>query len=206
MGVRANEKSLDLNFFIDSSIPDHVVGDSFRLKQVILNLVGNAITFTERGEVSLIVREGADQEIVEPGQYDVEYVVEDTGVGIAKDKLDLIFNTFQQADGSITRKFGGTGLGLAILKRLVMLVGGDMYLAHMYAPDKPSLWQAFQPQIRPHIPKSDVFVVGRNTCTSYLRSNMRYSIPTTYTLNKSDRVHIENPPPFVVRVQFEFSC
>ncbi|KID83311.1 histidine kinase 1 [Metarhizium guizhouense ARSEF 977] len=128
LAVKANEKSLDLNFFIDSSIPDHVVGDSFRLKQVILNLVGNAIKFTERGQVSLTVKEKADQRTIDPGQYAVEFVVEDTGVGIAKDNLDLIFNTFQQADGSITRKFGGTGLGLTISKRLVMLMGGKIWV------------------------------------------------------------------------------
>ncbi|OAQ60937.1 two-component osmosensing histidine kinase (Bos1) [Pochonia chlamydosporia 170] len=128
MAVKANEKFLDLNFTIDSSIPDYVLGDSFRLKQVILNLVGNAIKFTDHGKVSLAVKEGATQVQVEPGQYAVEFIIEDTGAGIAKDKLDLIFNTFQQADGSITRKFGGTGLGLTISKRLAILMGGDIWV------------------------------------------------------------------------------
>lgn len=128
MAVKANEKCLDLNFTIDSSIPDYVLGDSFRLKQVILNLVGNAIKFTDHGKISLAVKEGTTQVQVEPGQYAMEFIIEDTGAGIAKDKLDLIFNTFQQADGSITRKFGGTGLGLTISKRLAILMGGDIWV------------------------------------------------------------------------------
>lgn len=126
--VKANEKFLDLTYKVDSSVPDYVIGDSFRLRQIILNLVGNAIKFTEHGEVSLTIKERAEQEQIGAGEYAVEFIVEDTGIGIAKDKLDLIFDTFQQADGSMTRKFGGTGLGLSISKRLVNLMGGDLWV------------------------------------------------------------------------------
>ncbi|KAF7540791.1 hypothetical protein G7Z17_g12108 [Cylindrodendrum hubeiense] len=128
LAVKANEKFLDLTYKVDSSVPDYVIGDSFRLRQIILNLVGNAIKFTEHGEVSLTIKERADQSDIGPGEYTVEFIVEDTGIGIAKDKLDLIFDTFQQADGSMTRKFGGTGLGLSISKRLVNLMGGDLWV------------------------------------------------------------------------------
>ena len=128
LAVKANEKFLDLTYKVDSSVPDHVIGDSFRLRQIILNLVGNAIKFTEHGEVSLTIKEREDQEMENFGEYAIEFVVEDTGIGIAKDKLDLIFDTFQQADGSMTRKFGGTGLGLSISKRLVNLMGGDLWV------------------------------------------------------------------------------
>lgn len=128
LAVKANEKFLDLTYKVDSSVPDHVIGDSFRLRQIILNLVGNAIKFTEHGEVSLTIKEWADQVDVKMGEYAVEFVVEDTGIGIAQDKLNLIFDTFQQADGSMTRKFGGTGLGLSISKRLVNLMGGDLWV------------------------------------------------------------------------------
>lgn len=128
LAVKANEKFLDLTYKVDSSVPDHVIGDSFRLRQIILNLVGNAIKFTEHGEVSLTIKESAEQPHMGPGEYAVEFVVEDTGIGIAKDKLDLIFDTFRQADGSMTRKFGGTGLGLSISKRLVNLMGGDLWV------------------------------------------------------------------------------
>ncbi|KAF5134188.1 Histidine protein kinase NIK1 [Metarhizium anisopliae] len=128
LAVKANEKFLDLTYKVDSSVPDHVIGDSFRLRQIILNLVGNAIKFTEHGEVSLTIKERANQHEVGMGEYAIEFVVEDTGIGIAKDKLNLIFDTFQQADGSMTRKFGGTGLGLSISKRLVNLMGGDLWV------------------------------------------------------------------------------
>ncbi|KAH6691307.1 hsp90-like protein [Plectosphaerella plurivora] len=129
LAVKANEKYLDLTYRVDSSVPDYVIGDSFRLRQIILNLVGNAIKFTEAGEVSLTIKK-ADPEAwpCQPNQYAIEFVVTDTGIGIAADKLDLIFDTFQQADGSMTRKFGGTGLGLSISKRLVKLMGGDLWV------------------------------------------------------------------------------
>ncbi|RDW77333.1 two-component osmosensing histidine kinase BOS1p [Coleophoma cylindrospora] len=131
LAVKANEKSLDLTYRVDSSVPDHVVGDSFRLRQVILNLVGNAIKFTEHGEVSLTIKKAA-QDLCAPNEYAVEFSVSDTGIGIQADKLDLIFDTFQQADGSMTRKFGGTGLGLSISKRLVNLMRGDVWVKSQY--------------------------------------------------------------------------
>nr|QWE79655.1 two-component osmosensing histidine-kinase [Botrytis cinerea] len=131
LAVKANEKFLDLTYRVDSSVPDHVVGDSFRLRQVILNLVGNAIKFTEHGEVSLTIQK-AEQDHCAPNEYAVEFCVSDTGIGIQADKLNLIFDTFQQADGSMTRKFGGTGLGLSISKRLVNLMRGDVWVKSQY--------------------------------------------------------------------------
>ncbi|KIM99424.1 hypothetical protein OIDMADRAFT_105014 [Oidiodendron maius Zn] len=131
LAVKANEKSLDLVFQVDNSVPDHVVGDSFRLRQVILNLVGNAIKFTEHGEVSLAVRK-TESDHCGPDECAVEFLVKDTGIGIQADKLDLIFDTFQQADGSTTRKFGGTGLGLSISKKLVNLMRGDVWVTSEY--------------------------------------------------------------------------
>lgn len=128
LAVKANEKFLDLTYRVDSSVPDYVVGDSFRLRQIILNLVGNAIKFTEHGEVSLTIQESKDLQPKNPNEYAIEFIVSDTGIGIPQDKLDLIFDTFQQADGSMTRKFGGTGLGLSISKRLVTLMGGDLWV------------------------------------------------------------------------------
>jgi osomolarity two-component system sensor histidine kinase NIK1 len=131
LAVKANEKSLDLTYRVDSSVPDHVVGDPFRLRQVILNLVGNAIKFTDYGEVSLTIKK-AEQDQCAPNEYAIEFSVSDTGIGIQADKLDLIFDTFQQADGSMTRKFGGTGLGLSISKRLVNLMRGDVWVESQY--------------------------------------------------------------------------
>lgn len=131
LAVKANEKFLDLTIHVDSAVPDHVVGDSFRLRQVILNLVGNAIKFTEHGEVSVSIGNG-NQSNCQPNEYAIQFAVSDSGIGIQADKLDLIFDTFQQADGSTTRKFGGTGLGLSISKRLVNLMGGDVWVTSDY--------------------------------------------------------------------------
>lgn len=131
LAVKANDRYLNLAYQVDSSVPDFVVGDPFRLRQIILNLVGNAIKFTEHGEVKLTIR-GAPHVVTADNEYAFQFSVSDTGIGIHKDKLDLIFDTFQQADGSTTRKFGGTGLGLSISRRLVELMGGKLEVASDY--------------------------------------------------------------------------
>ena len=131
LAVRATDRSLDLTYQVDSSVPDYVIGDPYRLRQIILNLVGNAIKFTEHGEVRLTI--GNTKRLGHaPGEFAYEFAVVDTGIGIQADKLNLIFDTFQQADGSTTRKFGGTGLGLSISKRLVKLMGGDLWVTSDY--------------------------------------------------------------------------
>ena len=121
---RAHEKGLELLHSVDSNVPDTVVGDPGRLRQLILNLVGNAIKFTDRGEVLMQVS-------VESQSADdlwLHFTVSDTGVGIPHAKRTEIFGAFAQADDSITRKFGGTGLGLAISSRLVELMGGRIWV------------------------------------------------------------------------------
>ncbi|KAK0240895.1 hypothetical protein EDD85DRAFT_383241 [Armillaria nabsnona] len=127
--ARASQNNLDLTFDIAPDIPDHLIGDSLRLRQVITNLVGNAIKFTppkisRRGLVAVSVRLVAsdEQNVV------LEFCVADTGIGIPKSKQNIIFDTFSQADGSTTREYGGTGLGLSISKRLVVLMRGNMWV------------------------------------------------------------------------------
>lgn len=131
LAVKANEKFLNLAYQVDSSVPDYVIGDPFRLRQIILNLVGNAIKFTEHGEVKLTICK-AEKPECKDDEYAFQFSVSDTGIGIEADKLDIIFDTFQQADGSTTRRFGGTGLGLSISKRLVNLMGGDVWVTSEY--------------------------------------------------------------------------
>ncbi|MCJ1309460.1 histidine kinase osmosensor [Agyrium rufum] len=131
LAVRATDKNLDLKYQVDSSVPDYVLGDPYRLRQIILNLVGNAIKFTERGEVKLTIGP-TDKLGCSSGEFAFEFAVADTGIGIQKDKLSLIFDTFQQADGSTTRRFGGTGLGLSISKKLVKLMNGDIWPESKY--------------------------------------------------------------------------
>ena len=131
LAVKANDKLISLAYQVDSSVPDYVIGDHFRLRQIILNLVGNAIKFTEHGEVKLTIRR-ASHIPTGPDEYAFEFSVSDTGIGIQSDKLGLIFDTFQQADGSTTRKFGGTGLGLSISRKLVSLMGGNLWVTSQY--------------------------------------------------------------------------
>lgn len=131
LAVKANDKCLNLAYQVDSSVPDYVLGDPYRLRQIILNLVGNAIKFTENGEVKLTIR-GASDMVTANDEYAFQFSVSDTGIGIQSNKKDLIFDTFQQADGSTTRKFGGTGLGLSISKRLVQLMGGQLWVDSVY--------------------------------------------------------------------------
>ena len=122
LGIRAHAKSLELAFRVAPNVPRFVAGDAGRLRQVIVNLVGNAIKFTESGEVVVEV------ECVDRGDTDLtlQFSVRDTGIGIAQEKCDRIFGEFEQADTSTTRRFGGTGLGLAISSRLVGLMGGEI--------------------------------------------------------------------------------
>ncbi|GAA6016730.1 hypothetical protein JCM11491_000221 [Sporobolomyces phaffii] len=130
LAVKATQSRLDLMYSVESDIPDLLVGDPFRLRQVITNLVGNAIKFTQRGQVALSCRlQAAD---LEEKTYQLEFCISDTGIGIKPDKLNLIFDTFAQADGSTTRKYGGTGLGLTISKRLVQLMGGELWVTSQF--------------------------------------------------------------------------
>ena len=122
-GIRATEKGLRIETEIDSGIPQWISGDPVRLRQVLVNLLGNATKFTERGV--LAVRVTRDPQGT--GAVPLRFAVSDTGVGIPQDKLGTIFERFTQADSSTTRKYGGTGLGLAISKRLVEAMGGRIW-------------------------------------------------------------------------------
>jgi two-component system sensor histidine kinase/response regulator len=124
MALRAQEKGLELLVSTAPDVPIGLIGDPQRLRQILVNLVGNAIKFTERGEVA--VRVTNDNGASQPGT--LRFVVSDTGIGIPSEKLGAIFERFTQADGSTTRLFGGTGLGLAISKQFVELMGGRIWV------------------------------------------------------------------------------
>ena len=124
LAIRAHAKNLELVYRIDPTIPPRLLGDYLRLRQVVVNLVGNAIKFTSQGEVVLNV---------EPlrwsgGRVELQFSVRDTGIGIPENRREAIFAAFEQADNSMTRKFGGTGLGLAISSRLIQLMQGRIWL------------------------------------------------------------------------------
>ncbi|HMD47441.1 MAG TPA: ATP-binding protein, partial [Bryobacteraceae bacterium] len=124
LAVRAHEKGLELLCDIAPEVPAYVIADSTRLRQVILNLAGNAIKFTDAGEVELKVTASAP----EGPELTLEFQVRDTGIGIPPDKQDHIFEAFSQADGSMARRFGGTGLGLTICSQLALMMGGRVWL------------------------------------------------------------------------------
>ena len=127
LAVRAHRKNLELACHFDPATPDLLVGDVNRLRQIVINLVGNAIKFTDAGEV-LVNVQFATNEHSDDGQVLLHFSVKDTGIGIAKDKFNLVFQAFEQADASITRRFSGTGLGLAISSRLVEVMQGRIWL------------------------------------------------------------------------------
>jgi PAS domain S-box-containing protein len=122
LAVRADENAVELAVHIDQDVPSALVGDPLRLRQVLTNLVGNAIKFTERGAIVIRVRHDPHAN----GAGGLLISVTDSGIGIPPDKLSGLFKPFSQADSSITRKYGGTGLGLAIVDRLVRLMGGEV--------------------------------------------------------------------------------
>jgi PAS domain S-box-containing protein len=124
LALRADQKGLEILCEIAPPVPDFVRGDSNRLRQVVTNLIGNAIKFTGYGEVALNIHVEAE----EGDDRILHFTVSDTGIGIPAEKQKLIFQPFSQADASTTRKYGGTGLGLTISKRLVGLMGGDMWV------------------------------------------------------------------------------
>lgn len=140
ISVKASQKDLPLIVDLDPGLPDQVIGDALRLRQVISNLLSNAVKFTDEGQVILslnLIDSPSDDRIY------VKVAVTDTGIGIEQDKIDVIFENFRQADGSITRKynlvlditdnrFGGTGLGLSICKQLVHLMGGKLQASSVF--------------------------------------------------------------------------
>jgi len=124
MAPRAQRKGLELICHIPLQVPTTLVGDATRLRQVLLNLIDNAVKFTEQGEVVIQVEMWSEQE----GEIELHFTVRDTGIGIAEDKQYMIFDAFRQADGSTTRKHGGTGLGLTISQQLAELMGGRIWM------------------------------------------------------------------------------
>lgn len=143
LATRAGQKGLDLSYFMAETVPRYILGDVVRLRQILVNLVGNAVKFTDTGDVHVLVEVDSSgttffsrpatpglgtAAIRETGLVKLRFAVKDTGIGIPVEKQDRLFKSFSQADASTTRKFGGTGLGLSISKRLAELMGGKMWV------------------------------------------------------------------------------
>jgi len=134
MAVRAHEKGLELVYSAMPDVPTDLLGDPTRLRQILVNLIGNSIKFTEKGQVFIQVKSHGTKN----GRVELLFSITDTGIGMSPEQIDTIFDAFTQADSSITRKYGGTGLGLAISKQLVELMGG-----HITVESKPGQGSTF---------------------------------------------------------------
>lgn len=121
---KAIEKGIDLLYLIQPDVSPFLVGDVHRLRQVMINLINNSIKFTEEGEIFISIEKTGEGE----GYQELLFSVKDSGIGIAKEKIDILFEAFTQADATTTRRYGGTGLGLAIAKHLINLMGGDIWV------------------------------------------------------------------------------
>ncbi len=126
LAVRAHEKGIELHYHIDRDLPAHVKGDPIRLRQVLINLIGNGIKFTKNGEVTLHVEALQQEPVSAADERQIRFTVNDSGIGISSEQIHQLFESFRQADSSTTRKFGGTGLGLSISRQLVEMMGGSM--------------------------------------------------------------------------------
>jgi len=145
LAIRAHEKRLELVAQIDSTVPELVLGDPFRLRQILINLIGNAVKFTESGDVLVVLQ--TDPAAAGLLQVDVR----DTGIGIPADKLDSLFEPFHPADSSTSRRYGGSGLGLAIVARLVALMGGTTAVE-----SRPGVGSVFRFSVRFALPANPV--------------------------------------------------
>lgn len=193
---RALEKKIELLYFVDPQVPPAIMGDITRLKQILVNLIGNAIKFTDKGEVYVEVR---SQELkTDSGSgpppapnssappLELLFSIKDTGVGIPADKMDRLFKSFSQVDTSTTRKYGGTGLGLAICSKLVQLMGGKMWVESIEGKGStffftvktvagPSTPKAYLNKNIPELHHKQVLIVDNNPLyLSILASQCRY--------------------------------
>jgi signal transduction histidine kinase/CheY-like chemotaxis protein len=121
---KVGKNGVDLVYEIDPAVPIHIVGDSLRLRQVLMNLIGNAVKFTSKGEIFVAVKLVSEND----GVMELNFSVRDTGIGIPADKMGKLFNAFMQVDSSTTRRYGGSGLGLVICEKLVSMMGGAMHV------------------------------------------------------------------------------
>ena len=132
LAAQAHKKGLELIYDVPFDVPDALVGDPGRLRQILVNLVGNSIKFTQEGEVAVSVETESETD----DHALLHFTVRDTGIGIPLEKQHKIFEAFEQADGSTTRKYGGTGLGLTITRQLVNMMGGRVWVES--EPDRGS--------------------------------------------------------------------
>jgi signal transduction histidine kinase/ligand-binding sensor domain-containing protein/CheY-like chemotaxis protein len=191
LSVQAEHKKLSLFCMVDPTIPGHVFGDPTRLRQILTNLLGNALKFTEKGHVSIRV----DLKTEKDGESRLHFAVQDTGLGISKEAQERLFQAFSQLERSTTRRFGGTGLGLLISKQLVELMGGSIYLESVLGSGSTFYFTIpFHPALLENdaaleIPQTwqqqNILVCSPNKCAYEALSNIltAWKIPCHHALN-----------------------
>src|SRR5262245_2910381 len=169
LAPRAQDKGLEIASFVDENLPERVVGDPTRVRQVLLNLAGNAVKFTDKGGLAIIVSPGDDDD-------EIAFAVTDTGIGIPEEAQARIFGEFEQVDNASTRRFGGTGLGLAICKRIVDRMGG-----HVGLSSRPGGGSTFTATLRlPRSPEAEGWsfeAPDLTGCTVLIAGNSRFEVP-----------------------------
>jgi signal transduction histidine kinase/CheY-like chemotaxis protein/HPt (histidine-containing phosphotransfer) domain-containing protein len=181
---RAADKRLELAYIVDEDVPEVIVGDETRLRQVLVNLLSNALKFTEKGEVVLSV--ACRQKPEADPDYELQFAVRDTGIGIPADRIDHLFKSFSQLDASTTRRYGGTGLGLAISKRLTEMMGGEMWVSSEFgrgttfyftiaAPAAPAPHRPYLHEIQPHLQGKRLLIVDDNATNRLILSRQMES-------------------------------
>jgi len=180
MAPRAADKGLDLIVNVGSAVPQQFIGDANRLRQVLANLVANAIKFTEKGNITIRV----DAETLRDREADLHWRVSDTGIGIPADRHELIFEPFQQADTSATRRFGGLGMGLALAKQFVKLMGGRIWVES--EPGKGSTFHfTVKMKTQPPVAPAQVVMVPNRNWPRALRILVAEDSPTNQLIAKS---------------------
>lgn len=186
VSAQAIEKGLDLNYVIDDSVPDYIIADPNRLRQILGNLLHNAIKFTERGEVKLSVRaDKALDSFSGSDSYEIHFSVHDTGIGIREDQIGLLFQPFSQVDAVVTREYGGTGLGLAISKKLVEMMEGRIWVESQIGQgstfhftikaDETREGQKALIGVQPHLAGKSVLILEDNRTCRHILGGYAYS-------------------------------
>ena len=201
VAMAAARKGLDLAYFIEPDVPETIISDQTRLRQVILNLINNAVKFTEKGEVVLTV--ARDEGGPADGECRLLFAVRDTGIGIPTDRQGALFQSFTQADATTTRRFGGTGLGLAISQRLVDLMGGRIWLEStegqgttfrftLTAPVGAPIGTASLHEARPDLDGKRVLIVDDNATNRHLlvRQTASWAMQAVEVAHPEDAVAI----------------
>jgi PAS domain S-box-containing protein len=198
VSMNASEKSIELAYLIEEQTPRDLVGDVTRLRQVLVNLLGNAVRFTPQGEIVVLV----GSKLLANGEYEFQFAVRDTGIGIPADRMDRLFRSFSQADASTTRQFGGTGLGLAISKRLTEMMGGTIsaesefgkgstFYFNIKAPSAPASPRRYVNVTPAELSKKHVLIVDDNATNRQILSLQTKSWGMTSTVVSSGAEALE---------------